>query len=152
MKEGIRDILFKELAQRGVTIYSFSSQTGIPKSRVYQWKNGNGTPKADDAEIIRKWISQEVAILEEPLPQYGTITMPVAERIEELKNDKRVLQETIASNLQTIHASQDLLMVLMRSVYDQTVEIKQLMAAPQIPDKGSKADLVLTKSGRGTKN
>lgn len=152
MKEGIRDILFKELARRGVTIYSFSSQTGIPKSRIYQWKNGNGTPKADDAEIIKRWLGQEVATLEEPAAQYGTITMPVAERIEELKNDKRVLQDTIASNLQTIHASQDLLMVLMRSVFDQTVEIKQLLAAPQTPHKGSKEDLVLTKTGKGTKN
>lgn len=152
MKAGIREILFNELKKKGVTIYQFSKETGIPKERVYKWEQGKGTPKEEDAQRIRAWIGEKVTTMEEPRQEYAMITMPAEVRINELLADKKVLADTIASNLQTIHASQDVLMMLVRSVYDQTTEIKQMLAAPQKHDTGSKGAPVLTKTAKGTKN
>lgn len=65
MKESIRDILFKELKKRGVTVYKFAKDTGIPKERVYKWEQKKGAPKEDDAALIRKWIGENVTTLVE---------------------------------------------------------------------------------------
>jgi hypothetical protein len=155
-KEQIQ-IVLKSLESIGFTRGTIEEQVGASPNWIDQVLARGGNKQAlkrlktfEMAAIAKS--NREVSTVNEPVQHYATITIPVAERIDELKNDKRVLQETIASNLQTIHASQDLLMVLMRSVYDQTTEIKQLLAAPQIPDKGNKEDLVLTKPAKGRSN
>lgn len=52
--EDLLDIIHK----RKLTIPKFSKETGIPVDRIYQWKKGNGKPKAEDAEIIKKWLQK----------------------------------------------------------------------------------------------
>lgn len=50
-------ILFEEIQKMGLSITKFSKELNIPVDRIYQWKKGNGKPKADDAEKITNWLS-----------------------------------------------------------------------------------------------
>ena len=51
--------LFEELKRRGNTVPRFADETGIPKDRVYKWKQEGTAPKEDDAKLIRRWIKME---------------------------------------------------------------------------------------------
>jgi len=46
------------LEKSGVSIYEFSKQYGIPKERIYKWKQGKGQPKSDDLRIINSFIEK----------------------------------------------------------------------------------------------
>ena len=54
------EILFEKLQQAGLSVYQFSKDTGIPKGRIYQWRRGNGNPKAEDSEIIDAYLEQKL--------------------------------------------------------------------------------------------
>lgn len=49
----IRDKLEKE----SVSVLKMSNETGISAYKIYKWLDGKGNPKADDALIIKKWLS-----------------------------------------------------------------------------------------------
>ena len=50
--------LFKKLKLFKVSVPLFADQTGIPKDRVYKWKQENTSPKAEDVKLINEWISK----------------------------------------------------------------------------------------------
>lgn len=43
-----------------MSVPDFSNETGIPKSRVYKWKQEGTNPKADDVKIITDWLNGEM--------------------------------------------------------------------------------------------
>lgn len=51
--------LFETLKKRNVSVPEFSSETGIPRDRIYKWKQQGTSPKAEDEKTIREWISGE---------------------------------------------------------------------------------------------
>jgi transcriptional regulator with XRE-family HTH domain len=111
MKSSIKEILFKELDKRGVSIYRFAIDSGIPKSRINQWKRGNGNPKENDIRIIQEWLGQLPAPLPESVvnddqPNYGTITIPAADYINELKKHNSILENAILVSLTAIQGVQ----------------------------------------------
>jgi transcriptional regulator with XRE-family HTH domain len=73
--EPLRDILFKELKKRNVSVYEFAKLTGIKKERIYKWRQGEGHPKLADADLIRRWMGEEVTTSRvseaEPVKPYG---------------------------------------------------------------------------------
>ena len=48
--------LFDELKKRGLTIAEFSKEVNIPADRIYSWKYNRGNPKAEDVELIQRWL------------------------------------------------------------------------------------------------
>jgi hypothetical protein len=70
-KSNIIDDLLNELEKRGMSIYEFSKQTGIPKTRIYAWKEGRGHPKAEDTNTITTFVTREtINATNEPEPTY----------------------------------------------------------------------------------
>lgn len=59
--------LFKTFDSAGVSVPIFSRQTGIPKDRVYKWRQEGTNPKADDEKIILAWISEVEKVPHETL-------------------------------------------------------------------------------------
>ena len=53
---GLLDILEK----KGISIASFSKQSGVNAERVHSWKAGRGNPKTEDSVLIQKWIDNHV--------------------------------------------------------------------------------------------
>jgi hypothetical protein len=51
--------LFEELKKRRVSVPDFSEGTGIPKDRVYKWKQQGTAPKDEDAKVIREWLKMD---------------------------------------------------------------------------------------------
>lgn len=49
-------ILFRKQKDLGLTIRELSNLLQIPETRVYNWKNERGQPKADDLLRIREWL------------------------------------------------------------------------------------------------
>lgn len=105
--------LFNEIQRRGLNVAKFSKKTGIPVDRIYQWKKGNGKPKAEDAKIITEWLNGKSEKLQEtkiddPLP-FGGVRVTLLDYIHEIQQQKDFLQELlkenmvkIASNLETV--------------------------------------------------
>lgn len=50
--------LFSILANRKISVPEFSKATGIPKDRVYKWKQQGTSPKAADEKLIIEWIKK----------------------------------------------------------------------------------------------
>ena len=48
--------LFKLLEEKGISIANFSKQSGVNPERMHSWKAGRGNPKAEDSELIQKWL------------------------------------------------------------------------------------------------
>jgi hypothetical protein len=48
--------LFEKLKERKTSVPGFSRLTGIPKERVYKWKQEGTNPKAEDEKKIKAWI------------------------------------------------------------------------------------------------
>jgi hypothetical protein len=55
----IVELLYEAIENRDLSVPKFSKQTGIPKDRVYKWKQENTAPKSDDEKIIRNWLNME---------------------------------------------------------------------------------------------
>ena len=53
----IHEELFNELAKMGITIYEFARRTGIPKERVYKWRDRGSSIKPADVEKIKAFLS-----------------------------------------------------------------------------------------------
>ena len=49
-------ILLEILKQKGISITKFANETGVSRDSIYGWKDGRGSPKVKDSEIIQKWI------------------------------------------------------------------------------------------------
>jgi len=98
--------LFNELDKRDVTIYDFAKQTGIPKERIYKWKQGAGIPKLKDSEIIKAWLSEEVTTNQvkddssEYHPNYQKKYLDLMER------NNKTFERYITVNLNSIEGSQ----------------------------------------------
>lgn len=58
MNKLVADLL-NNLEEMGISVLSFSRETGISADRVYQWKSGRGNPKQEDSEIIQNWLSDK---------------------------------------------------------------------------------------------
>jgi SOS-response transcriptional repressor LexA len=48
--------LFEAIKSNRLSVPKFSSDTGIPKDRVYKWMQEATSPKADDEATIRAWL------------------------------------------------------------------------------------------------
>ena len=53
-------VLFDEIEKRGMTIATFAKKLGIPRDRVYQWRNGRGHPKGRDVLLIEEFLNESV--------------------------------------------------------------------------------------------
>jgi hypothetical protein len=53
------DSLFEKLKREKISVPKFAAQTGIPKDRVYKWKQEGTSPKAEDERKIKAWMSGE---------------------------------------------------------------------------------------------
>lgn len=64
--------LFETLKKEGVSVPVFSIETGIPKDRVYKWKQQGTNPKSDDEKIILNWLHKvpHETIASEPKASY----------------------------------------------------------------------------------
>lgn len=51
--------LFETLKNRKMSVPEFSELSGIPKDRIYKWKQKGTYPKAEDEKVIYKWINGE---------------------------------------------------------------------------------------------
>lgn len=54
----IVEILYKELKNRRLSVPEFEELTGIPKDRVYKWKQQGSRPKPDDEKIIHDFLNK----------------------------------------------------------------------------------------------
>lgn len=52
----------KLLESRGITIYRVATDTGINKATLYEWKNGNYTPKIDKILKIAKYFNVSIEV------------------------------------------------------------------------------------------
>lgn len=68
MPNSIKARLKEEMKARGVKTPALSSQTGIPKDRIYGWYRDNTTPKAEDQVILEKWLAGETSTENEEIP------------------------------------------------------------------------------------
>lgn len=144
--------------ERRLTREVLAAQLGISARQLQRYEEGDSKPEVDGIRRLSEALGYDFA------PHFfktlgvsskvadGMISMPAAQRIDELLSDKKVLQETIAANLQTLHASQDVLLMTVRSVYEQTAAIRELLEAPQTPGTGSTGDRVAQLRDRGRKN
>lgn len=66
--------LFAYLKKNGISVPAFSSETGIPKDRIYKWKQEGTNPKAEDERILQNWLINKVEKIpheiKEPEPYY----------------------------------------------------------------------------------
>ncbi len=60
MRNSIKDRLKDVMQERGIKVPALSSQTGIPKDRIYAWYRDNTEPKAEDRERLLKWMGEEI--------------------------------------------------------------------------------------------
>lgn len=102
-------ILFNEIQKRGLTVAKFAKKTGIPVDRVYQWKKGNGKPKAEDARIITDWLNNkpekvQEAKIDDPLP-FGGVRVTLLDYIHEIQQQKDFLQELLRENMIKVAAN-----------------------------------------------
>lgn len=61
MKKSLTDRIKEEMKVRGIKIPALADQTGIPKDRIYAWYRDKSTPKAEDQEVLEKWIVKEIS-------------------------------------------------------------------------------------------
>lgn len=54
--------LFNDLKASKISVPQFAKETGIPKDRVYKWKQQGTAPKADDEQMIIDWINANVDV------------------------------------------------------------------------------------------
>lgn len=163
MEQPIREILFNELEKRRTSIYQFSKETGIPKGRIYKWKDGDGNPKENDIKTINKWLSQGIGlstVLDIPIPKKEIHSIPVEEYIQTLKQSNNALTLSISSNLDTIQASQRVLLntmeaqhqvilKVMENLKSDTIEIKGLLLEVRMKSEGKKDDQVEKPASKG---
>jgi len=52
--------LYEKLASENIKIPEFSRMTGIPKDRIYKWKQEGTSPKSEDEATIRAYLNEEI--------------------------------------------------------------------------------------------
>lgn len=57
MEKPLKERLKGKMKERGIKIPALSTQTGIPKDRIYAWYRDDSVPKAEDQVILEKWLS-----------------------------------------------------------------------------------------------
>jgi hypothetical protein len=142
----IREILFKELEKRSISVYQFSKETGIPKGRIYKWKDGEGSPKEKDIAIIRQWMAEysgtmDTNLVEVPTHKPDEITIPAKDYIKSLERNNEFLGDSIQANLTTILKSQDIMFSIMDRIHRDTQELLRDRGQKNeagIPEKGDR--------------
>ncbi|WP_346236706.1 S24 family peptidase [Niabella insulamsoli] len=80
----ISDNLFDFLKKNDISVYKFSQTSGIPESRIRQWKRGKGNPKREDTAIITQILRKHGYKLSLELPQ--------DEDIENVNENSKIVQ------------------------------------------------------------
>lgn len=107
-----------KLQKESVSVLKMSNETGISAYKIYKWLDGKGNPKADDAVIIKKWLSGNldkvpnsnngnIAVAAEgpgDLPVLDRLMKQLESRADELKADKERLYGIIETYLNSILA------------------------------------------------
>jgi len=119
--------------KKNISITDFCNETGIDRDKFYAWKAGRGNPKADDSEIIQKWIEKNADLinreyighdpehssnLNEPSPGYGMPNMRVeVDNLATIKNEES-LHSLIKSNAVLVDTNRDLTDMLKKSIFN----------------------------------
>lgn len=54
--------LFAELKRRRVSVPDLEHITGIPRDRIYKWKQQGSRPKTEDEATIKAWLNDEEVV------------------------------------------------------------------------------------------
>ena len=102
----------------GISITDFCKKTGIDRDRFYSWKKGRGNPKANDSELIRKWIHENT---DKALEIDNMTNKPISK--EDVEQDDgqlgRSLHTLIESNKMLVETNKDLTGMLKQSYYNK---------------------------------
>lgn len=90
MKPIVR-LLLNTIAERGLKIPAAANQLGIPKDRIYKWKEEGTEPKAEDQKKINDWVNNDAAVspnMDQIIIQLRCWVAILAEEISRIKADK----------------------------------------------------------------
>lgn len=51
--------LYEKLAKQNIKVPEFSRMTGIPKDRIYKWRQEGTSPKSEDEATIKAFLEEE---------------------------------------------------------------------------------------------
>lgn len=92
--------LFDEMIKRRISVPDFSIETGIPKDRVYKWKQQGTAPKDEDAKKVRGWLNMDInPDIHQKSIELGTIIGEHEERLLRLEAHLEVYENAIAGLL-----------------------------------------------------
>lgn len=124
------DKLLSEMKHRKVKVPQFAEESGIPKDRVYKWKQEGTNPKSEDVELINNWINGESSTgnteaNKEPKEsidfKVGRLTGQLEEkelRREDAERFSDKLLETFKSNLTVLLGGQQVLYSFVRTILE----------------------------------
>ena len=111
-------ILLEIFKRTGISITDFCNKTSIDRNRFYSWKKGRGNPKANDSELIRKWIQENT---DKALKIDSMTNKPIGKE-EVVQNDgqqEKSLHALIESNKMLVETNKDLTGMLKQSYYNK---------------------------------
>lgn len=93
--------LYDNLKQRNVSVPEFSDLTGIPKDRIYKWKQQGTTLKTQDEQRVRAWLSGEITDIYPKNVPHGNNGKEAPLKPEAQKEGENLMQ--ILANLSESH-------------------------------------------------
>lgn len=92
-------LILKEIKDKKLNVSEVARTAGIPVQRFHKWMQGEGKPKADDAEKLKKWAInnlEEVTsqIVMEPPTAYKSFENETMKSLLNLTESNRVLAES----------------------------------------------------------
>lgn len=97
MKPIVR-LLLSTITERGLKIPAAAIQLGIPKERIYKWKEEGTEPKAEDQKKINEWLNsdgKESPNMDQIIIQLRCWVAILAEEISRIKADKSGLSSLV---------------------------------------------------------
>jgi hypothetical protein len=105
MDKTLKEILLEVMKARGVKVPALSTQTNIPKDRIYKWFQQGSTPSPEDSMILEKWIKKQNYV-----PTVNEENISYKEKyIKLLEQDNNHLKESIEINLITLRKYSEVL-------------------------------------------
>lgn len=99
------DHLFDALSRRKVSVPKFSQISGIPKDRIYKWRQQGTNPKASDVKKITEWLNGEEVDknpnLDEIFKREGRFASLYIESLQEQKRILEVQNDFLRRNFET---------------------------------------------------
>lgn len=102
--------ILQYLEKKDTNIRSIAKDTGISSDKLYSWRAGRGTPKAEDTKTLLEWAKKR-------LPQDNT-TDEIQTNVEEMQNGKNYQDKYIALLERTSELQQERITLLLKSNSD----------------------------------